>query len=48
MDFLFCIDASSPRDFHAMRYEKTFALASVLQACAEEFGVPTGIHCESA
>ena len=47
-DFLFHTDASGPRDFWAVRQEKTLALAQVLQDCTEEMGVPKGILCESA
>ena len=44
--FLFYTDASGLKDFCAVRQEKTLALAQVLQICAEESGVPTGILCE--
>ena len=47
MDFPLPADASSPRDFHAVREEKSLALAWALQACAEELEVPAGILCES-
>ena len=46
--FMLHTDASGPRDFQAIRQEKTLALAQVLQACTEEAGVPTGILCKSA
>ena len=47
-DFLFHTDASGPRDFWAMRQKKTLALVWVLQACAKESGVSTGILSKSA
>ena len=37
-DFMFCTNASGPRYFRAMRYEKTLALAWALQACTEGSG----------
>ena len=48
MDFMLHTDASGPRDFWAMRQEKTLALAQALQACVKDSGVPTGILCELA
>ena len=45
--FLTHTDVSSPRDFWAVRQEKTLALAWVLQVCAKESEFPTGVLCES-
>ena len=47
-DFMLCTNASSPRDFWAVRQEKTLALAWVLQACTEGLEVPIGVLCNSA
>ena len=41
-------DALSPRNFLAMKQEKTLALAQALQTCTKESGVTTGILCELA
>ena len=43
--FLTHTSVSSPRDFWAVRQEKTLALAWVMQACAKESGFPTGVLC---
>ena len=44
-DFMFHTNSSIPRDFWAVRQEKTIALAWVLQVCTKELGVPTGVLC---
>ena len=44
-DFMPHTEASGPRDFQAMRLEKTLVLAWALQTCTEGSGVPTGILC---
>ena len=46
--FLTHTNVSGPRDFWAMRQEKTLALIKALQAHAEQSGFPTGVLCESA
>ena len=40
-------DVSGPKDFQAVRQEKTLALAWAWQACAKGLGIPSGILCNS-
>ena len=47
-DFRSHTNASSPRDFWAMRQEKTLTLSQELQAYTKGLGAPTGILCDSA
>ena len=47
-DFILHTGAPGPRDFRAVKQEKTLAIAWVLWACTKGLGVPTGILCELA
>ena len=46
-DFMPITNAYSPKNFWVMRQEYTLALAWVLQACAKESRVPTGVLCDT-
>ena len=47
IQFLTHTNVSGPRDFLAMRQEKTLALAWALQACTGKRGFHTGVLCKS-